>query len=102
VSIEKHDRSKETVSLGESKKENKEPEAVNISEKMNEIRAIEAEEAMVNLYGKDKIKPLSENQANVMSAWGYKKRSRFAELLDQGKTNLDAFDIVENKKGIDV
>lgn len=73
---------------------------LNISEKLEEIRAVEAEESMKAIYGEDKIKPFSEEQANTMFSWGYKKRWRFAELMDSGKDTLEAYDIVENHQGI--
>ena len=76
-----------------------EGEVLDLTDKMAEIRAVEAEEAIKQLYGEDKIKPVSEEQAVVMGTWGYKKRWRFAELLDLGKDNLEAYDIVENHQG---
>ena len=61
--------------------DSKEPEVLDIADKIEEIRAVEAEEAMKEIYGEDKIKPLSEEQAKIMGSWGYKKRWRFAEVL---------------------
>ena len=77
-----------------------EGEVLDFSEKIAEIRAVEAEEAMKCIYGADSIKPPSDEQANVMANWGYKKRWRFAELLDLGKDTLEAFDIIEKHKGV--
>jgi len=100
MSKEKFDKSKPHVNIGTTSGEDTANETVvNLSEKMEEIRAVEAEEAMKGIYGEDKIKPVSEEQSNAMSSWGYKKRWRFAELLELGKDNLEAYDIVENHQG---
>ena len=61
---------------------------------------IGAEEAMKEIYGEDKIKPIPENSINLISNWGRKKRVRYAELLDAGLDTTEAFDIVENHRGI--
>ena len=79
--------------------ENSEGTVLDISEKLAEIRAVEAEESMKALYGEDKIKPFSAEQAEIMGSWGYKKRWRFAELMDLGKNTLEAYDLVENHLG---
>lgn len=73
---------------------------LDLTEKLAEIRAVEAEESMKELYGADKIKPFNEEQSEIMGSWGYKKRWRFAELMDQGKDTLEAYDLVENHRGI--
>jgi len=82
-----------------SKDATPEGEVLDFSEKIAEIRAVEAEEAIKQIYGEDKIKPITPEQAEIMGAWGYKKRWRFTELLDLGKDNLEAFDIVQNHQG---
>jgi len=58
------------------------------------------EEEMKKLYGEDKIKPIPVESAPIMGNWGRRKRVRYAELLDMGKDTVEAFDIVEHKKGI--
>ena len=72
---------------------------INLSEKMEEIRVVQAEEDIKKIYGEDRIKPLTDDQAVVINSWGYKKRARFAELMDLGKDNLEAYDIIENHGG---
>ena len=58
------------------------------------------EEEMKQIYGEDQIKPIPAESAPKMSNWGRKKRVRYAELLDLGKDTVEAFDIVENRRGI--
>jgi len=58
------------------------------------------EEEIKEIYGADKIKPIPTAGATAMSNWGHKKRVRYAELLDIGKDTVEAFDIVENHRGI--
>jgi len=74
-------------------------EVINLSEKMDEIRAVQAEEEMKKLYG-DKIKPLTVEQSSTMGQWGSKKRIRYGELLDLGKDTVEAYEIVEHNKGV--
>lgn len=107
MSKEKFDRSKPHVNIGtigdgEDTTIAKEssPEVINLSEKMEEVRAVQAEEDIKSIYGDDKVKPFSEDQVSILSSWGSKKRIRFAEIMDMGKDTLQAFDIVENHKGV--
>ena len=58
------------------------------------------EEEMKKLYGEDKIKPIPVDKATPMGNWGRRKRVRYAELLDMGKDTVEAFEIVENNKGV--
>ena len=46
---------------------------INLSEKMEEIRVVQAEEDIKKIYGEDRIKPLTDDQAVVINSWGYKK-----------------------------
>jgi len=107
MSKEKFDRSKPHVNIGTvgdgedtPAPTSDSPEVINLSEKIEEVRAVQAEEDIKNIYGDDKIKPFSEDQVRLVSSWGSKKRTRFAELMDMGKDTLEAFDIVENHKGV--
>ena len=61
---------------------------------------IGAEAEMIKLYGEDAIKPIPNDSQSAMGNWGRKKRIRYAELLDLGKDTVEAFEIVENNKGI--
>lgn len=104
---EKFDRSKPHMSVGTlgdaidtSTAKEASPEVINLSEKMEEVRAAQAEEDIKDIYGDDKVKPFSEDQISILSSWGSKKRIRFAEIMDMGKDTLEAFYIVENHKGV--
>jgi len=57
-------------------------------------------EEMVKKYGEESIVPVPEKKVGPMSNWGRKKRERYAELLGLEKTQDEAFDIVENFRGV--
>ena len=59
-----------------------------------------AEEEMKKIYGEGKVKPIPEESIHFIRNWGRKKRIRYAELLDLGLDTIQAYNIVENHKGI--
>lgn len=47
------------------------------------------------------IVPVPSKEISILKGWGKKKRERYAELIkEEGATNEQAFDVVENYKGI--
>lgn len=44
--------------------------------------------------------PVPSKEISILKGWGKKKRERYAELIKEGANNEEAFDVVENYKGI--
>lgn len=60
-------------------------------------------EEMEKRYGKNNpsVVPVPSKEISILKNWGKKKRERYAELIkEEGATNEQAFDVVENYKGI--
>lgn len=47
----------------------------------------------------NELVPVPANEIKTLKNWGKKKRLRYAELLKEGATNDEAFDVVENYGG---
>ena len=59
-------------------------------------------EEMQKEFGADNVVsiPNGKEEHGIISKWGLKKRQRYNELMKTGASNDEAFDVVENYKGI--
>lgn len=60
------------------------------------------QEEMDKKYGQNnpRVVPVPSKEVATLRQWGRKKRERYAELIKEGASNDQAFDTVENYKGI--